>query len=210
MFLNAPHCGVEEKGKMEMLLDKEILAVKSPLERAQGHCIRGPWIVLHKTQTDNGVEAYVLLEWQDEPDDPFVRCIGKRLFTEDELGKPVRYGYPYWAITSPDVINGLPLNEKIKTIAEDYLGGKDDSLSTACLRTISNLKQTLEFAGFDTERNLNICCCLYQKMNKRTHEQNEKEARAIDGELDRIMAESNGKPATQTLEDFIKKLDLDM
>jgi hypothetical protein len=195
---------------MEMLFDKEILAVKSPQERAQGACIRGPWFVLHKTQTVNGAEAYVLLEWQDEPDTPFVRRIGKRLFTEDGIGKPVSRGYPYWEITPPAVINSLPLDEKLIIIAEDYLGGKEDSLSTACLHTISNLKQTLECAGFDTERNLNICYCLYQKMNKRTHKQNEKEAQAIDGELGRIMAEANGKPDAQTLEDFIKELGLDI
>ncbi|MDR2552231.1 MAG: hypothetical protein LBD31_03575, partial [Treponema sp.] len=61
----------------------------------------------------------------------------------------------------------------------------------------------------DTERNLNLCYCLYQKMNKRMHNQNEQEARAIDGELDRIMAEANGKPDPQTLEDFTKELSLD-
>jgi hypothetical protein len=46
-------------------------------------------------------------------------------------------------------------------------------------------------------------------MNKRMHNQNEQEARAIDGELDRIMAEANGKPDPQTLEDFTKELSLD-
>ncbi|GHV03742.1 hypothetical protein FACS189485_07640 [Spirochaetia bacterium] len=68
---------------MKVLSDKEILAVTSPRERPEGRCIRGPWLVLQKTQKDSGVEAFVLLEWQGEPDTPFVRRIGKRLFKED-------------------------------------------------------------------------------------------------------------------------------
>jgi hypothetical protein len=196
---------------MKMLSDKEILAVNSPHERPEGRCIRGPWFVLQKTQGDSGVEAYVLLEWQDQPDDPFVRRIGKRLFKEDGLGKPVSHGKkPYWQIEPVIEINDLPLDKRLKTIAEDFLGGKEDSLSTTCLHTLSNLKLTLELAGFDTEKILCCCFCLYQKMKPRTHEQNEKEARQIDEELRTITAEANGKPDLQKLSTFLKEQELDI
>ena len=102
------------------------------------------------------------------------------------------------------------MDERLKTIAEDFLSGKEDSLSTACLYTLSNLKQTLELAHFDTERNLCICFRLYQKMKGWTHKQNEKEARKIDEELGRIQAEADGKPDTQTLASFLKELELDI
>jgi hypothetical protein len=199
-----------EEGKMKMLLDKEILAVTSPRERPEGNYSRGPWFVLHKTPTDNAIEACVLLEWQGEPDAPLERRIGNRLFTEDGPGEPESRGYPCWRIALPAAINNLPLDERLKTIAEDFLSNKGDSLSTPCLHTLSNLKQTLELAHFDTERNLCICFRLYQKMKGWTREQNEKEAREIDEKLKRIQAEANGKPDTQTLAGFLKELELDI
>jgi hypothetical protein len=195
---------------MKMLSDKEILAVNSPQERSKGNYIRGPWFVLQKTPADNAVEAYMLLEWQQEPDAPLERRIGTRLFEEDGPGKPSILGKPYWRFIAPDVINDLPLDKRLKTIAEDYLADKEDSLSTPCLNTLSNLKQTLELACFDTERTLGICFCLYQNMKRWTHEQNEKEARSIDAELERITVEVKGKPDAQTLASFLKERGLDI
>jgi hypothetical protein len=195
---------------MKMLSDKEILSVKSPQERPKGNFIRGPWFVIQKTLADNVVEAYVLLEWREESDDPLERCIGTRLFEEDGPGKPANHGYPYWRFNPPDVINDLSLDKRLKTIAEDYLAGKEDSLSTLCLNTLSNLKQTLELARFDTERTLGICFCLYQKMKRWTHEENEKEARAIDAELERITAKAKDKPDAQTLDSLLKERGLNI
>jgi hypothetical protein len=189
---------------MKMLSDKEILEVKSPQKRTCGKCVHGgPWFVLQKTPVGNCVEAYVLLEWQEERGSPIERRIGKRLFEEDGVGKPANFGIPYWQIIEPNEVNALPLDKRLKTIAEDFLGGREGSLSISCLGTLSYLKQTLDLAGYDAEQNIGICYYLYQKIKRWSHEKQEKEMRAIDEELDRITVEAGGKPDSQKLSAFL-------
>jgi hypothetical protein len=194
---------------MKMLSDEEILAVKSPQERSKGYDIRGPYFVLQKTLTDNAVDAYVLLEWRGEPDTPFVPSIGKRSFTDDGLGELKSHGYPIWGINEPPfVINDLPLDTRLKTIAEDFLRGEEDSLSSDCLSTLSNLKQTLEQANFEQEQVLSYCYALYQRMKKWNRKENEQEARKMDEELKRIVREGNGRPSAQAYMKFFNEHEL--
>jgi hypothetical protein len=194
---------------MNMLSDKEILEVTSPQERPQGYNIRGPWFVIQKTLVNNTVEAYVLLEWQGEPNTPFVPRIGKRLFTEGGLGEPASRGYPIWEIKLPSTLNELSVHTYLNTIAADFLGDSEDRFSSVCLSTISNLKQKLELACFEQEQILYRCFTIYQRLKKGQRKENEKEARRIDEALERALRVSNGKPDKQKLADFFEDFSRD-
>jgi hypothetical protein len=184
--------------------NEEILSIQSPRERLSGYCIRGPWFVLQTNPVDDGFEAYVLLDWQGEPDEPFVPRIGRRLFKKDGPGTPISHGYPIWQIEEPSAINALSLDPRIKTIAEDFLSGGKENIPGECLHTIAILQDTLEMANLGKDRALTFCWCLYQKMGRQTRGQNEKEAHEIDEELKRIKSESKGRPEGQTLRNFIE------
>jgi hypothetical protein len=191
--------------EMDMLADEKILEVRSPRERPEGRDIHGPWFVLKKTLVNGEVEAYVLLDWREDPNTPFVPSIGKRTFQENGLGEPQSNGYPYWRIQPPSILDELSLPKELKTIAEDFLGDGENRLSSVCLNTISNLKQTLELACFEEEQILNYCYTIYQRLKKGRREENEKEASIIKEDLKRIVSASNGRPAKQTLEEFGKE-----